>query len=177
MMSFVHPPQQNGFDELRFLREEWGGICSAHPNVLVVGEKVDTAAALKVLGVGHRLPVVVWNCGSARLTRPPSQNVGTLILNDVAALSLEEQRVLCEWLDDARGRFQVVTTSAEPLLPLVKNGAFLEVLYYRLNVVYAELTSRAATTGRSGRSGISADDERRGRSADRRGKRRHPRIE
>jgi len=47
-------------------------------------------------------------------------------------------------LSSGNRRIQVVTTSAEALLPLVTNGAFLATLYYRLNVIYVDVTASSA---------------------------------
>ena len=46
--------------------------------------------------------------------------------------------MLSDWVSSER--IQIVTTSTVPLFPLVTRGAFLETLYYRLNVIYVELT-------------------------------------
>ena len=43
------------------------------------------------------------------------------------------------WLDDAVGTVQVIATTSEPLFPLVERGAFLDVLYYRLNILRVEV--------------------------------------
>jgi len=40
---------------------------------------------------------------------------------------------------------QVVSTSSEPLFPLVETGAFLANLYYRLNVVRMNVMSSGET--------------------------------
>ena len=61
--------------------------------------------------------------------------------------------MLSDWLSSGNRRTQVVTTTAEALLPLVASGAFLATLYYRLNVVYVDVTASStadepATEGR-----------------------------
>jgi transcriptional regulator of acetoin/glycerol metabolism len=38
-------------------------------------------------------------------------------------------------LDETAGRIRVVSTTAVPLFPRVKTGAFEDFLYYRLNTV------------------------------------------
>ena len=38
---------------------------------------------------------------------------------------------------------QVVSTAKAPLFPLVERGAFLDRLYYQLNIVYLDLTDHA----------------------------------
>src|SRR5512134_4027556 len=70
---------------------------------------------------------------------------GALILRDVGNLTPEGQRRLMEWLDDnVRDRVQVIATNAAPLWPQVRDGTFTEALYYRLNVIYIDLTDGAS---------------------------------
>jgi sigma-54-interacting transcriptional regulator len=84
-------------------------------------------------------PVVAWRAGE-RLMLPQAGQTGTLLLHDVGALSLNDQRYLLEWLERAAGRTQVVSTTPVPLLPLVQAGTFLARLYYRLNTVCVDLS-------------------------------------
>jgi hypothetical protein len=64
-----------------------------------------------------------------------------VILWNVAALTREDQRCLYEWLEVAAGRARVISTSREDLFPLVEAGTFLEMLYYRLNVLYFQFVA------------------------------------
>jgi transcriptional regulator of acetoin/glycerol metabolism len=54
-------------------------------------------------------------------------------------LSSTEQSALLDWLDRDRRGTQVISTSPQSLVPLVEQGRFSDVLYYRLNLVYIEL--------------------------------------
>jgi transcriptional regulator of acetoin/glycerol metabolism len=54
---------------------------------------------------------------------------------NVAALGRREQSALLGWIDDPNARRQVVSTTVDPLFPLVGRGVFDEALYYRLNVI------------------------------------------
>ena len=83
-------------------------------------------------------PVVAWRPGE-RLMLPQAAQTGTLLLHDVGALSLPDQRYLIEWLQRAAGQTQVVSTTPKPLLPLVQAGTFLARLYYRLNTVCVDM--------------------------------------
>ena len=114
-------------------------LLSTHPNVLVIG--ADAA-------VDDPLSTLRCTCGQCVVTcsaidplvlpsPPPS---GTLILRDVAALSPDGQRRLMTWLDETHGRTRVIATSAQALWPSVESGAFLDALYYRLNVVCLDFT-------------------------------------
>jgi hypothetical protein len=87
-------------------------------------------------------PVVAWRPGE-RLMLPQPAQTGTLLLHNVGALSLLDQRYLIEWLERAAGRTQVVSTTPAALLPLVQAGTFLAKLYYRLNTVCVDLNVTA----------------------------------
>lgn len=126
---------------VRVLRDELSWLSHAHPNILVVGDGIATAAALSELQSICQFPVVVRKCGHLPLALPPTESANTLILHDVAALPPGEQQMLSDWLSSEHRRTQVVTTSPEALLPLVTSGAFLATLYYRLNVVYVDVTA------------------------------------
>ena len=84
-------------------------------------------------------PIVTWRPGEP-LALPNAARTGTLILRDVGALPLSDQRRLIEWLERAAGQTQVVSTTATPLIPLVQAGAFLPRLYYRLNTVCVDVS-------------------------------------
>ena len=117
---------------------------AARPNVLVVGPEVMCVDLLDELRHGCRLPVQTCEAGSFPAPRPPSQP-GTLILRDVGNLTQEDQRRLMRWLDDnVCDHIQVIATNADALWPRVRDGSFTEALYYRLNVIYIDLTDGAA---------------------------------
>ena len=77
------------------------------------------------------------------------------MLRDVGNLTREGQRRLSEWLDDnVPNHMQVIATNAAALWPRVRDGSFTEALYYRLNVIYIDLTDGAApSTGQIDRPG------------------------
>ncbi len=133
------PPNVSSVEPIvSVLRSEWSGLSDVHPNILLVGDRMATDAALSYLQSAYQPPVMVRHCGGHPLVLPPNESVNTLILHDVAALLPAEQQMLID------RRTQVVTTSPEALLPLVASGAFLSMLYYRLNVIYVDLTNSPA---------------------------------
>jgi DNA-binding NtrC family response regulator len=68
----------------------------------------------------------------------------------VGKLTPEGQRRLMEWLDCSdRYRIQVIATNSVALWPRVKDGSFTEALYYRLNMIYVDLTNGAMLHGES----------------------------
>lgn len=117
---------------------------TAQANLLLVGAEAAVGDILDGLRADCRQPVETCEAGSFPALSPPSR-AGTLILRDVGSLTQEGQRRLMEWLDDnVHDRIQVITTNAAALWPQVRDGAFTEALYYRLNVIYVDLTDGAA---------------------------------
>ena len=80
-------------------------------------------------------------CGilGSGLVLSPDGGTGTLILRDVAAMPRNDQHRLCDWLAVTAGRTRVVSTTRQPLFPLLEAGTFVETLYYRLNVLCFQL--------------------------------------
>jgi hypothetical protein len=73
----------------------------------------------------------------------PSVPTSMVIIDDVAALSPDDQHALLHWLD--RHLDAIVLSFAEnPVFPLVTNGTFLEQLFYRLNIVTLTVDDKAA---------------------------------
>ena len=117
---------------------------TAHTNVLLVGAEAGVVDILDGLRPNCRQPVETCEAGSFVALSPPSQ-AGALILRDVGNLTQEGQRRLMEFLDDnVHDRIQVIATNAAPLWPQVRDGTFTEALYYRLNVIYIDLTDGAS---------------------------------
>jgi transcriptional regulator of aromatic amino acid metabolism len=93
---------------------------------------------LEALRPDLREPVVNW-CPGRRLVLPPTGTSGTMVLQDVGGLTPEDQLRLFDWLERNVGKTQVISTSSTPLLPRVQAGTFMDMLYYRLNVVCADV--------------------------------------
>ena len=71
----------------------------------------------------------------------PADRTGTLVLDDVAALSLEQQIALFDWLGAGRGDVCVISVTATPLASLVESGGFLDGLFHRLCRAQLDLIS------------------------------------
>jgi Sigma-54 interaction domain len=69
----------------------------------------------------------------------PGSKPSALILENIAALSAEEQARLLAWLGCHRTHTRVVSTTDRPLFAFVTRGDFDERLYYRLNVVLLQV--------------------------------------
>jgi hypothetical protein len=109
-------------------------------NLLLVGIDGGVWSVLRTLLPNLHEPMATWSAGQ-RLVLPPVTRTGTLILHEVGAMSLDDQRRLLEWSERAAGLAQIICTSSTPLLPRVKAGGFIEILYYRLNTVSVDVTT------------------------------------
>jgi transcriptional regulator of acetoin/glycerol metabolism len=118
--------------------EELFALRNRYPNVLIAGPAAATAAAVSEIYPLLRLPITAVRV-DRRLALSLNQTEGTLILRDVDALAKTEQARLHDWLARTAGAIQVIATSATPVFALLEEGAFLDVLYYRLNTTYLEV--------------------------------------
>jgi hypothetical protein len=105
-------------------------------NALLVGGTPSTEAVLLALEPVLLDPLALWHPG-APLTLP--ERGGTLVLRNVGRLSLADQSALVDWFNGDSYQTQVISTSPNPIYPLIDRGRFSEALYYRLNTVYLEL--------------------------------------
>lgn len=87
------------------------------------------------------VPPVRW-CRIPGPLQLPADRHGTLLLNDVAALSIEDQISLFDWLGGAGGDLRVISGTTTPMAPLLASGRFLEGLFNRLGNVQFDATSR-----------------------------------
>jgi hypothetical protein len=111
-----------------------------HPNVLLIGSRARTEEVLRTIRQYLREPLAHWSPASA--PDVPDGSFGTLVIHDVDACDLERQRRLLSWMDTRPGAVQVVSTTTAPLFPLVKEGAFLAGLFYWLNFVCLDMSTR-----------------------------------
>jgi hypothetical protein len=120
--------------------EDWRVARIARVNVLLVGSEELLERIVDALRPHFCEPIEVWH-PAACLVLPPSRGTGTLILRDVDAMPRADQHRLCDWLEVTAGRTRVVSTTRQPLFPLLEAGTFAETLYYRLNVLCLHATS------------------------------------
>lgn len=118
---------------------KWLTTYERRPNLLIVAQGVPVEmVADQLMSVSTR-PTLRNNL-PGRLQLPATPN-GTVVLQNVTALSLAQQIALNDWLADGCGDTQVISIATTPLWPLVLNGEFLEGLFYRLSVVRLEATT------------------------------------
>jgi hypothetical protein len=117
---------------------EWECMCAGRHSVLVEGPDGSTDALVRLLEPHLRGPVL-WRPVLVPFVLPAGE-CGTLVLQNVAALTRHDQAGVLRWLDDSHERKHVVSTTAHPLFPLVEQGLFDEALYYCLNVLLLRLS-------------------------------------
>ena len=120
-------------------RDEKDLIRTARLNLLLIGMEHQTREVLDELRSGFLEPITTWSRGEP-LVLPAHTNTGTLILDDITALGFGDQIRLLDWLAATDGRTRVVSISSRSIVPLIETGAFLSILYYRLNVVCLDMT-------------------------------------
>jgi hypothetical protein len=113
------------------------GILSiSRPNVLILGPDGETRRAVDDIRPHLATPVATWE------TEMPYR---TLVVEDVDRLTKAQQQRLLHLITEEPDRIQVVATSRHDVFESVESGAFLDLLYYQLNVVLLDL--RAARSG------------------------------
>jgi hypothetical protein len=113
-------------------------VCfSTRANLLLIGPADITSMLLDIVRVHLEAPVATIRAGEP-LTLPPG-HVGTLIVHNVCLLTSAEQTQLNDALDNELGGTQIISTSALALMPMVEEGRFLDILYYRLNTIYIDV--------------------------------------
>ena len=94
-----------------------------------------------------RLGLLQWGAAPVRHCKLPGPLLlprakrGTLLLEDVHELNLNQQIALYDWMTEGCEGLQIISITTGALDGLVKRGEFLEGLYYRLNVVRLDIKS------------------------------------
>jgi hypothetical protein len=123
------------------IQRDLGVARATRANLLLVGTERQVTKLLR-LAVANPSQAAVVRCQNQRLPLPSTAfGAETIVIRDVDALTSEDQWKLCEWLDSRSGRTQVISTASAPLVALVDGQLFNDALYYRLNVVYVDLTA------------------------------------
>jgi transcriptional regulator of acetoin/glycerol metabolism len=66
---------------------------------------------------------------------------GTMLLTRVEGMTVDQQIALFDWLSDVHPNVQVVSVATSRIDTMVREGRFLEGLFYRLNVVRVDASS------------------------------------
>lgn len=125
---------------------DWDLLISSRLNAILCGSRANLEVMLARVRehLGH--PLHEWSfVGGSHL---PSIANGTLVVRDLDAATLEEQRRFLEWLAVHRA-VRVITVSEVSLFDLTLAGALLVELYYRLNPIFCAL-DWSRTSGSTG---------------------------
>jgi hypothetical protein len=137
----MHAALEDGLAQLEALApgyaSEWNAIVASRASVLLEGPRDATQAAIALLTPHMSEPILSMRGGAS--WEVTSGEIGGVILEDVGALSAEDQERLVRWLDATRPFTQVIATTASPLFHHVSSGRFSSALYYRLNVILVTL--------------------------------------
>jgi hypothetical protein len=124
---------------------DWLALIRRRPNVLISGPPHATDAFVRALTPSLRLPICRVACGT--LQSLPEAG-GTLILDDVGSLDSEQQQAFNSWFGESwQTAPQVISIAPTALYPHVQAGTFLDALYYRLNVMYFEISPEIRPAG------------------------------
>jgi transcriptional regulator of acetoin/glycerol metabolism len=135
MTTRLNAPDIEWVTELRLLR----GLTRSgeRPNLLVTCRDATLEAVAQ--------EVLQWCAGPVQMCElpgplmlPPPDQCGTLCLKHVDKLGLEQQMALFDWLSVRERGMHVVSLATISLDRIVREGCFLEALFYRLNMVYLE---------------------------------------
>jgi hypothetical protein len=129
----------NPLAHLGVCHDDWRALSAQRPNLLLHGPDPATEGAIAALRPTLGTPIHRWSVDGPLPF--PSGRRETLILRDLITLDAEAQARLLRWLEAIDGRIQVVSTTAIPVYPLTQSRAFLENLYYRLNVMCVDVRS------------------------------------
>ena len=114
------------------------------PNLLLIGPDAAIREFLDPLIESLDAPVVYVDGATPEFPAAPT---GSLIVHDVNQLTPDHQQQLLDWINDPSRSARVIATSAGPVFPAVKGGAFSDSLYYRINTFTVMLTGEPDVRG------------------------------
>jgi hypothetical protein len=124
------------------MSDDWQLLQMARAHILLIGPVDALEESLEAVLQHATPPVVEW---VPDMPHPSPDGAKTLVIRNVERLSPAQQDALSTTLIGLAPHVcQVITTSAVPLYALVASGAFLDTLYYRLNMLLLDITPRAA---------------------------------
>ena len=83
----------------------------------------------------------VTRCSMPGWLDVPSDLAGTVLLTRIEEMTLDQQIVLFDWMTATRQRTQIVSVATTRLEQLVRDGRFLEGLFFRINVLQLDAWS------------------------------------
>jgi hypothetical protein len=130
-MVVMNTPDFVSFSEMPLLRSLTSR--SHRPNLLIASEDTSCEGVLQQLRLVCESPIHV--CRLPGALNLHAYGSGTLVLHDIAQLTIRQQIELFDWLGRQRDIVQVVSVTRASMKDLIADGQFLEGLFYRLNTV------------------------------------------
>jgi hypothetical protein len=121
---------------------DWDLLISSRLNAILCGSRTNLDVMLSRVRAQLGHPLHEWSFVEGSYL-PPIAN-GTLVVRDLDAATLEEQRRFLDWLTAHRA-VRVITLSEVSLFDLTVAGALLVELYYRLNPIFCALDWNRST--------------------------------
>ncbi len=122
------------------IADDWRAYVRTRANVLVSGPRSVLAAFCETCRQDLQSPVA--DCDASELRHV--DRCRTLVLWNVEQLTVEGQRALAAWLEEADASgVQVVSLTTEWLFDAVRHGRFDRDLFYRLNMIHLRLENGA----------------------------------
>jgi hypothetical protein len=115
---------------------DWDLLISSRLNAILCGSRANLEVMLSRVRAQLGHPLHEWSFVEGSYL--PSISTGTLVVRDLDAATLEEQRRFLDWLTVHRA-VRVITLSEVSLFDLTVAGALLVELYYRLNPIFCAL--------------------------------------
>ena len=130
-MIVVNSPDFVSFSDMDLLRALTSS--DRRPNLMV---DCANGSADEVLGQLRGICAApIHHCRLPGPLELPTEGPGTLLLHDVATMTIAQQVALFDWLHHRQGTMQVVSVTQKRLMGMVCDGRFLEGLFYRLNTI------------------------------------------
>jgi hypothetical protein len=130
---------------------QWLTLYDRRPNLLIEAYSGSIDSVTEHVLAACRQPVLP-SIFPGRLDLPVTRH-GTVVLHNVHAMSIPQQIVLNDWIDEGRGGAQIVSISTTSVWQLVQNGDFLEGLFYRLSVIRLDATAQNGPPSHTERGG------------------------
>ena len=116
------------------------------PNLLISSDRDLPSMAARVAALCRESVRVCALPGELSLPETPE---GTLLIWDVASLTLGQQIQLYDWMTRRPANARLICITSVPLWPLVQGGAFLEGLLHRISAVALTVGGRGHLVSRA----------------------------
>ena len=119
---------------------------SAQSNFLVYCPEAELPQTVRALEAW--CAPAVHSCALPGTLNLPREHAGTLLLTRLEAILPDQQVTLFNWMTRMHASTRVVSVATAPIDRLVRQGHFLEDLFYRLNVLQMDMGIQRPVAGK-----------------------------